>query len=455
MAWTQQGEYWSRPLDCHDRQFQVIAEFGKPQGREQAMLMGVVQLQTPDEADIDLVSQLRAAWKALRLKHPDIALVLDNDEKRYYPVRDEQDLEGWCDATFRVEKVPSSDEVLGEIMPMAAPHATCHWVPASNQLCLVSSHWRWDCRGIIKLLHCLLSELASPTPLPATFDGDEARHLVPSLDVVLGMPDTLEPAWEARADELIASAMSEENQVTIGLPISPGRATSLPGNTRRVGIRIAAEQALALRQSCRKHGVTLTTAVHASIIAETARVCTTDASKYVAPALFDLRRYCPPPSDGPTHAASLRMLALPLTVNAHASWSELAHAIQPIYRQSFDPEKSNMLFVRVPYVNKVTALLQGLKDMDIHPAQDSEPHLSSLGVIDGQIERAYGDVEVRDVSFMIQMLTGQVLVYFWSWGGEMRLAASYNEAYYSRDQVDRWLEAVRENLVENLLGRAD
>ncbi|KAL4907084.1 hypothetical protein BDW74DRAFT_190080 [Aspergillus multicolor] len=400
MAWIEHGDHWRRPLDCHDRQFQVIAELGKRHGREQSMLMGVVQLEVLDD---------------------------EMDLKRYYPVRDEADLEAWCDETFRVENLPSSDEVLGDLMRTAAPQATCHWVPTSNQLCL----------------------LASLTPLPRGFDGSEARHLAPTLDVVLGMPETINPAWEARADEVIAPTFQEENQRSIGLPIAPERSTASPHNTRRVALRINAEQAVALRRECHQQGVTLTTAVHASVTAETPLVCTRGASKYVAPVVVDLRKYCPPPFDGPVHAPSLRMLALPLVVDAGQPWSEIAQAIQPAYRHSFDPEKSDMLFVRVPYVNKVTALLEPMKD--IHPSSSSEPHPSSLGVIDGHIQRTYGGVEVRDVSFGIQMVTGQVLVYFWSWRGEMHLSASYNEAYYTQEHVRGWLEAVRENLVENLL----
>ncbi|KAL4789181.1 hypothetical protein BDV19DRAFT_395280 [Aspergillus venezuelensis] len=125
MSWIQNSSegYWSRPLDCHDRLFQFIGDMGKPLGREHWLLIGAIQLEI--SSDIDLVARLRAAWKSLWLRHPDIALKLHSDKKQYYPYKDTDALEAWCDMTFRVEStVHLIDELQAtEHLRLFKPHA--------------------------------------------------------------------------------------------------------------------------------------------------------------------------------------------------------------------------------------------------------------------------------------------------------------------------------------------
>nr|XP_001396947.2 hypothetical protein ANI_1_1428134 [Aspergillus niger CBS 513.88] len=415
MSWTKQIDHWSRPLDCHDRLFQFIGESGKPLGREHWLTVGAVQLDFPNSSPEITIPRLRNAWKSLRMRYPDIAGELHGHEKRYYPITSASALESWCNNTFKIEDLAqSADDLFTHHLRIADRHATAHWIPSSQEFCIVSAHWRWDGTGLAMVLDQFLSELQNPiTTTTASFDGSEATRLIPSLDTVI----------------------------------------ALPAKSLRTEHVIPAEQATALRRACRARNITLTTAMHASAIIETARAAnsTDPSSRYISWQAFDLRKYLPPPYDGPIHGPSLRMVGLPLNVEATptTSWSDLVDTIQPLYRQSWNLADSDMMFVRVPFVEKATAMFQAAAAAGA--AQPTEPNINSLGPVDRLIRESYGEVKVKGLVLMVQMLAQQLYVHCWSWRDELHLSASYNEAYYEPVFVEAWLRAMRENMVRNLL----
>ncbi|KAL4794881.1 hypothetical protein BDV19DRAFT_379204 [Aspergillus venezuelensis] len=332
MSWTQ-GNHWSRPFDCHDKLWQFVSKLGKPVNRENWLLMGVVELGFP--SNIDPVASLSAAWKALCLRHPDIALEMTANVKRYYPLLNPTDLNDWCNHTFRIE----------------------------TNLCLVSAHWRWDGCSLYMVLHDLLSELENLTPLPETLDGSEAQNLVPTLDVLCDRP-----------------TIHRSPHCTLS------KATIHPCNFHRAQISFSAEQTASLRQACREKGLSLSAAIHASAVTATVALNTTSpASRYTSWAIFDIRKYCSPPFNGPIHGPYLRM---------------------PIYKQDWSPGVSDMIYTRVPFVEKAVAAMNTQADA-----------ASELGV---------------------QELSQQLLVHCWSWMGGLVVSASYNEAYYERPDVEEF-----------------
>ena len=435
MSWTQLDGIWSRPLDCHDRLFQFIAGMGAPLGREHWSIMVNARIQLPKEPDFSIITRLQEAWKALRFRHPDIAIELLDDNKRYHPISNEKMLEEWCNETFRVEaaSIASADDFFGHQYRLPGPYATLHWFPSSNQIALASSHWRWDGRGAIWVLHHLLSEFENPGALPTVFDGAEARNLVPSLDTVIGMPTEHEPQWEERADEMIKQIIA--GQPSIGLS-PPGDRTALPGDTRRAELVISAAEASALRAAAREQGITLTTAMHASAVIETVQRSTDISAKnFSSWAPIDVRKYCPAPFNGPVHAPSLRCVGLPLIVEARAPWHDLTESIHRTYHSpSWALDKGNMMFVRVPYVDKATALFKVAPQGSRPP---TDPNISSLGILNDYVQSCYGSIGVEDISLMVHILSQQVYVHFWTWNGNLHISASYNEAYYTSSMCMR------------------
>lgn len=222
MSWTQKGAYWSRPLDCHDRLLQAIAAAGQPLGREHWLMVGAAQIEFPVGTDVE--ERLRAAWKTLRFRHPDVALTLHDDEKRYDPISSIEMLEEWVASTFFVESAAtvSADDLFSRRLKVASASATCYWIPASSEVAIISSHWRWDGRGLVMMLHEFLVGLGGggdPWNTLSSF-ADEAHNLAPSLDKLIGMPDTPKEAWVRQASELLAPF--QEDLPSIGLPVNTG-----------------------------------------------------------------------------------------------------------------------------------------------------------------------------------------------------------------------------------------
>ncbi|KAI1475848.1 hypothetical protein F4774DRAFT_395528 [Daldinia eschscholtzii] len=327
-------------------------------------------------------------------------------------------------------------------------HATCYWVPASSEVAIVSSHWRWDGRGLIMMLHSFMVLLGcSTTPSPTTqaVVGSEAANLVPTLDAVMGIPVTPNDEWVRKAEDLLAPF--QDGSPAIGLPIAP----ALPRDTIRAETVFPKDVTTALREACRARRLRLTAALHASVVLETARyynqeeggAAKANQAKYKSWAAFDLRKYCLPSPDSSSHAPSIRMVAFPLIADPAASWETLASKFQAYYAQSLVPPDSEAIFVRVPYVEKATAMLATAPPT-------TEPNLSNLGVLENYVKERYGDFEVRNVALAVHMLSPQLYVHAWSWGGEMRVSICYNEAFYEERFVQEWLEAVKANLLKNL-----
>ncbi|OTA55327.1 hypothetical protein K449DRAFT_388339 [Hypoxylon sp. EC38] len=452
MSWTNEGAYWRRPLDCHDKLFQSIAAAGAPLGREHWLMAGWLRLIFPSAVESAVREQrLRAVWSAMRLLHPDIALTLQANEKQYKPLANDEALRQWTDDTFRVETGACSvDELFSRQLKVApSPYATCHWVPVCSEVAIVSPHWRIDGRGLLMLLHSFMDLLARSATLPvptAVAVGAEATNLVPTLDTVIGVPEIPKEEWVRKADDMLAPFL--DGSPAIGLPITP----ALPRDTVRMETVFPKAVTIALREACRARGLRLTAALHASLVQETTRYysqgATADpAAKYKSWAAFDLRKYCPSSFDNnrssTAHAASLRLVALPLITDPTASWDAMAAAFQAYYTQSLALADSDALFVRVPYVEKATSMLA-------KGAPTTEPNLSNLGVMEEYLQPSYGDVEVRNAALAVQMLSPQLYVHAWSWGGELRVSICYNEAFYHEQFVREWLEGLEANMLKNL-----
>ncbi|KAJ5618246.1 hypothetical protein N7528_006889 [Penicillium herquei] len=442
MQWTNEGDYWCMPLEFHERYFRWIGSLGEPIGRESWIVMVNAQLRF---ASGDPMRDVRNAWRALRVLHPGIAVELFGEEKRYYPIRDTEALDAWCDATFRLETdALSADDLFKRHVRTAEPQATCHWIPATNQVALMASHWRWDARGASWILNDLLRNLGDPPSLPLTFRGEEVKNLPVSFGEALGIPEAQNPGWDQRGREL--HAMGTEGGP--GIALRPSYPDVLPGDTVCEKITLSTEETLALRTGARCHGLTIAPVLNASAIVETALINpTSTATRFLGFGLFDLRKYCAPPSDGPQDASALRISFLPINVDAHAPWKDLASTLSAFYHQSWDPKHGDRMFTRVPYLQTNQATLQ---DTPPDAVQLSEPMINSLGIIDEYIQHHYGSVEVEDVGHSNLSVGKQITIQVFTWRGKMHLSANFNEAFYSSTFVRTFLLALKNNALKNL-----
>ncbi|KAJ5281233.1 hypothetical protein N7478_006605 [Penicillium angulare] len=453
MSWTQQDAYWSRPFDCHDEMMHFLRARGKRFNSEHWMFMLTAKIGFPP-ADKDIVDQLRTAWKALRFTHPDIALEAHHDEKRYYPVTDEQSLESWSNETFRVEAECSSTDDFFAKHRRAPPHAnaTIHWIPASSEIALVSSYMLWDGRGGMLMLHEFLSTLENPV-IPTVFDGAEAKKLVPSLDEVIGMPATPKPEWNKRGEELLQQYIRAQPSIGLLAPGDP-KAKKPPTEMKRVETVFAPGEAKSIREAARKQNISVSTAVQtAAIIAVTGmNDRATQPENFVAWTLYDLRKFLEAPFNGVEHAPSIRLGSQPLIVKAHGSWSDISKHVDKLNKFSWDVKENDEMFVRDPFNRRATDMLKGAAAYpDLAPAPGSEPFVTSMGIFDDYIKHEYGPYSVEDVSILCQTLTPVTNLHLWSWKGTLHVSISYNVAHYDSDTIEKYLAIVKDTLRKNLL----
>ncbi|KAI0521013.1 hypothetical protein F5B22DRAFT_34054 [Xylaria bambusicola] len=443
MSWTQHDSEWRCPLGVEESAFLAIAASGMSPNKENLFVMAAVRIKVSSPSnDVHLEQRLRSIWANLRLCHPGIATALRDGEKCYQPTTTGDGLKAWVASSFYVETVAASvDDLFSQHLkfPHLKNSASCHWLPASSELAIGTSHWRCDGRGLFMLLHEFLTLLARPHIGATIRDlGSETANLVPSFDAIMRVPHSVLPENSRRADAILSDCMKGGS--SIGLPVASGK---VPGNTVRLETSIP-NIASTLRAACRARGIRLSAALHASIIATTARYCQADAAdepKYRSIAVFDLRKHCPKPFDGPLHAAALRATALPIAVDATDNWNYLAKHLHSVYRETFEPGKKDMMFVRIPLIERMASLLA---------TPTTEPWLSNLGVLDDYVSMKYGDVNVENVWLGVQAVTPQLVVHTWSWNGRLHISACYNESFYEAAFVKQWLEEVKTNLLKNL-----
>ncbi|KAJ5703207.1 hypothetical protein N7488_010755 [Penicillium malachiteum] len=443
MRWTQKDGYWCMPLDPGEREFVWFGNLGKPIGREFWVVMVSARVRfSSDDPALDV----RSAWRAQRFIHPGIAVQLIDEEKRYEPVRDASALEAWCDATFHVESdALSSGDLFKSHIRVAGPQVTCHWIPATSEIALVTSHWRLDAYGTTWILSSLLESLGNPSSDPPTFNGEEVKNLAVSFDEALALPDKWDPSWQQRALDLQA----KEFEGGPGIGFRPSYPNVLPGSTDRVEIVLSEEETTALRIAARRLGFTITSVLHASMINETVRRNPDSlAARYMTFGLFDMRKYCKPPSNGPGDAATFRMHWQAINVEARASWIELARSLHDLYHQPWDWRIDDGIFLRRPYIDAGHAMRTNLSPDAPQPA---EPLLNSLGIIDSNlIQHQYGPVEVENVSYNNSVLNKQTPTEVFTWGGRMHISANFNEAFYTKEFMENFLLSMKANAFRNL-----
>ncbi|KAJ5544204.1 hypothetical protein N7513_007015 [Penicillium frequentans] len=192
----------------------------------------------------------------------------------------------------------------------------------------------------------------------------EAHNLAPSLDEVVGMPEKedWDPNWEVQAAALHADAVTSDGTPAFTMRDYP---QMIPGNTARSEIVFSVEETSAVLAVIRARGLTVTPLINASVIEEA--VCrnpNSDASRFISYGIFDLRKRCPPPSNGSTEAVSHRVLGLPLNVSARASWIDLVRTL-----------KSTM--------DGHGRILRKMTDPSAQQHVVSESYFNSLGVVEG------------------------------------------------------------------------
>ena len=442
MPWKETSEgCFERPFDSLETFYKTIKDGGKALNREHFAISAVVKVRLNPCID-DAAAALQHAWKTMRYDYPQIAAFGRLDNTYRYEVPDPIALDFWLSSTFKIEPVTATTaDVYADCAPTEL--TTMHYFPHTSEVLFHSSHWRIDGIGVLYLLNGFFKAVASPRSVRF---GDEGKNLSLGLDEAAQVPTNITSASKKAAADLIAIFL--DNIPSIGLPTS---VNTVPGRSRRCEIDLPEALTSAIVSRCRSYSLSVTSATHAAVVCVTAKIGNKEipAQRYTSWAAFDLRRHCPPPYNGSKYPVSNFHTGIPTTI-IPSGFIENALQFETTYKRCFTGSASENVFPFLScYVGKVRAILT--QDPPQGTTPPCEPNLSSLGMIDEYMDAKFSDrVDVMDFWIGVEMLTRQLMVYVWTREKKMKLSICYNESFYARDFVERFLESTKREMVEGL-----
>ncbi|KAI2634087.1 hypothetical protein GGS26DRAFT_29936 [Hypomontagnella submonticulosa] len=478
---------YSRPLGGLESFFTVLSESLLPPSREHWIISTAFKLRFPESIG-DPVPYLARAWQALLTQHQALGATLvppsaTDLETRTRIKGGSYDRDSWINESFTTCNDKDATALFSRLCPTAT--ATCHWLPASCEVVLRSSHWRMDGIGMIKLGHIFLYNLSVALEFPTDTAYDAHLSQLPCFPIgpnleALAQTQTKilsttvkDDILEAGADALVGEFLC--GVPSIGLPTKTGSGEALPSNSSRASIRLNADITAKLVDGCRARNLKVTSAAHAAIVRVTALFPQHPLSKsYAAFLPVDLRRTIDklvgPEDNHNSRVTGLYFTGIPACVEGvldsngapRKGFDTVARELNTVYARDLvrfwgpldnSGRTVSLLDLAEPYVRRTTALLSAPVPEGFPPAQT--PDLSSLGKLGAYIQESYGIgnekdgpmVEVVDCWLGTEMLTRNVQFHVWSWKGELSLAACFNKSFYEESFVVDVLEKVKRELL--------
>ena len=451
MPWSQAGPgHYQRPIGENEKFIKAIGDRAHAAGREHWSITskGSFKLTEPLKA-VDLSTELRCAWKALRYEHPSIASTAE-EETLNYVVPDPDALERWSKETFFVhdEKI-SADDLIASFKP--SRFVTAHYLSQSSELILHTAHWRTDGFGALQLLNAFFdafSALAGRDPADLPW-GREVDRLVPCIEEILNLTDDATPEMNTAADQYISTIAHTKDAVGVSYR---GDRSTLPAGTRSARLRLSQPFSKAISEACKARDISTLSAVHASVAAITYAGAPVDSKDkhYTSTMRFSLRPYLPEPYGTPPFASALYTGGYMLKVPASQSWAENAKQYNDEYHHGVTRE---FLLARRQYALKVQALMRKHEpaatslppsEVDVSSVGDAELLVSPTHI------REDGALEVLDVSIGVETLTRQMYCFVWTFRDQMEFNLVFNEAYYDTAFPAELLAKLKEVLKEEL-----
>ena len=451
MPWSKAGPgHYQRPLGENEKFIKAIGDRAHAGAREHWSITckGSFKLTEPLKV-IDLSTDLRCAWKALRYEHPSIASTAE-EETLNYIIPDFNALDSWARETFFVydEKI-SADDLIASFKP--SPFLTAHFLSDTFQLILHTAHWRTDGYGALQILNAffdifLALEDRDPAKLPW---GQEIDRLVPSIEEALNLSKDAKPEVDTAVDQYISTLAHMKGAVGLSYR---GDSNTIPSATRSARLRLSRPTSEAISKACRARDISVLSAVHASVAAITYAGAPVDSKgkHYTCTIRFTLRPYLTEPYNAPTFASALYTGGYMFKVSASQSWAENAKQYSEEYHRGVTRE---FLQARRQYALKVQDLMRRSESVAASPPP-SEVDVSSVGdaelLVSTTHRRGESVLEVLDVSIGVETLTRQMYCFVWTFRGQIEFNLVFNEAYYHPSFPADLLAKLRENLEKEL-----
>jgi len=444
MSWKEVSTgKWERPLDNNELVLKLVADLCRPLNKEAWAVNTIVDVvfSITEEA---IVAALRRAWINTRYKHPSIATTLSGNNHVYQSPND-QELENWVSESFAVHKAETVANFLLTV-PLLE-YSSLHYFPSTSQILIRMHHWVIDGIGSIHVMNHFLTYLSADDPLP-TF-GDEHIRLSPGFLEAAGLPAKLAPSDQTAANDAFMSHF--KNMPSVGLTTLPG--ALIPGGSKFLKLTFPSSVLQSLLAATRNHKLGLAAALHSAVILATRERAPEHLVKrnFTNYALFDYRKYLKEPfTDTVAWPLGVWMLTLPFSL-PEADFMTTARELQAIYHQDMAVETCPALKWYDGFCGNIVKVIQ--QPLPAGISSPSHPGLSSMGSLDDKFKKRYEGkiaIDVKAVEPVLNIMSANINVFQWSFGGNWFLSACYNESYYTESDVVAFLGRIKEILFQEL-----
>ncbi|KAF6222866.1 hypothetical protein HO133_000917 [Letharia lupina] len=388
---------------------------------------------------------LRDAWKALRFEFPALALTLDGYDAVYtLPTADI--VEEWAQKTFIVEQNQQPDEIIVDYPLRDLP--ALYYLPATSEVLFLASHWRVDAAGCCLLLDRLFALVVQQPDIASLQWGPDLHKISPSLEDAAGSPEATSPEIEDMAQR-VTSNFEQKAIRSIGLSYKGDRTTP-PARPANRSIVLTPESSEALIKACKERQISVSAVIYAALAEIMFALTSIDgATEYSTIMAVNMRPYLKAPFNSPAHSVRTYVSSITPAVRRDSTFRERTVTLTQYFKTWHTNEFSQAL--REIYKRSSRALLTAPRPPGPPPNPPSGITLSSLGVIDHFLTGEYdGAVSVKRFRFGVSMLNRQMLLYLWTFRGQVHLSINYNDAYYDASTPQEVLDRIPATLETEL-----
>jgi hypothetical protein len=429
----------------------------------------------------DPTPYLRRTWLVSRHLHPQLGAL-------YPPISAQQknvtipplDPAEWLKSSFIVHEgdaalFKSAHDAVKTHHP--TPTATAHWLPATSELLIRTTHLRLDGMGLFRLTHSFMTSLASVMHMGVDADVKSYASNIKEPTPSLGMGDATKIGPDGESTpEYVTNAIDEfigqydKGMPGIALPIREGSEKSMPAKTNRLSSTLDKATTSAIREACKKNGISIAAAVQTSLIRVVASFPQQSASKnLLIRVATDLRQLLPPHYNDPEYAVGLYVASFPHCIpdglDPNLTFVQLAQKINPVFATDLaniakDDQGRPVSFLKIlePYLDRELKLLS---ELPLDSPIKRSPGLSSVGLIERFLEREYsfGDshgekIDIESMWIAVDNIGQLPTFHIFTFRDEMTLQVCFNESYYEDDFIMEVIEMVKGELVKGLGIRA-
>lgn len=445
---------FTRPLGPNEKYIDLVANLTPSPDRKGWYINSFAKLNPRGSFTTSSLSEiLRKAWANLRFQQPSIAAYLTEDrESLAYDIPGPQDLKEWLQESFIIDAESENARAIIQ-SPRIPKYWTCTFVEKSQEVLCYTAHWRSDGIGVLQLFDAffaLTADAALPEPEALPW-GEEVSQLALSIEDVAEIPEHANEQQRQFAQKCLETFSLTEGAV--GIPYLDNTGANgevIPGGTL-IARTVLSENATAkIVSRCKEMGISVTSAVHASIAATNWAFAADDRKlqHYTSTARFSFKPYLASPYNGPAYASALLTTGWMVAVSPDQSWEDHARYYNSIYRAGLSRE----------FMDAYRAAAEGICNAianapkAVSPA--AEVDISSIGIAEKYVKREYGTadrgLEVLDVGVAVETLGRSSGLFVWTFRGRLVLNMVFNENFHESEQMEAFTEHVKKDLLERL-----